>query len=263
MRSHQAVIGLDRRLKLEWLDRAAAIRLAHDKPAEVRAALDAYLRSRVAGDAKGGARAKTRSVLMRTWALPRAETRELLKSALKLWPHVPAPQRLALHWGLLIANYPFVFDAATHIGRLLRLHDTVELSQVTRRITEMWGQRTTVPRAVQRIVRSLVDWKALTEAKERGAFAKRAKPIDVANSDLSRWLVEAVVVASRGKSHSAELAMQHPALFPFAVHVALSDLAKSDLVEVVRHGLNDTVVVLRPMIPPRGQRPGWAKPIAD
>jgi hypothetical protein len=153
---------------------------------------------------------------------------------------------MALHWGLLIANYPFFFDAATHIGRLLRLQDTVELSQATRRITETWGQRTTVPRAVQRIVRSLVDWKTLAEAKERGAFSKSAKPIGVTNRDLSRWLIEAVVVASRGKSHSAELAMQHPALFPFAVDVTLSDIAKSDLVEVVRHGLNDSVVVLRP-----------------
>ena len=259
MRSHQAVIGFDRRLKLEWLDRAAVIRLAHGKPTEVRTALDAYLRTRVAGDAKGGARAKTRSVLMRTWALPRPETTELLKSALQLWSHVPAPQRMALHWGLLIANYPFFFDAVTHIGRLLRLQDTVELSQATRRITETWGQRTTVPRAVQRIVRSLVDWKALAEAKERGAFAKSAKPIDVANSELSRWLVEAVVVASRGKSHSAALAMQHPALFPFAVDVALSDLAKSDLVEVVRHGLNDTVVVLRPIIQPRARSPRVGK----
>jgi len=245
MRSHQAVIGFDRRLKLEWLDRAAAVRLANGKPTEVRTALDSYLRTRVAGDAKGGARAKTRSVLMRTWALPRPETRELLTSALQLWPLVPIPQRLAIHWGLLIANYPFFFDTATHIGRLLRLQERVELSQATRRITETWGQRTTVPRAVQRIVRSLVDWKALIEEKERGEFSKSAKSIDVAHSDLSRWLVEAVVVASRGKSHSAELAMQHPALFPFAVDVTLSDLAKSDLVEVVRHGLNDNVMVLR------------------
>ena len=246
MRSPQAVIGFDRRLKLEWLDHAAAIRVAHDVPTDVRNALDTYLQTRVAGDAKGGARSKTRSVLMRTWALPRIETRELFTSALQLWPHVPVSQRIALHWGLLIANYPFFFDTTTHTGRLLRLQDTVELSQATRRITETWGQRTTVPRAVQRIVRSLVDWKALAQAKERGAFTKSANPIDVTSRDLSRWLVEAVVVASRGKSHSAELAMQHPALFPFVTHVTLSELSTSELVEVVRHGLNESVVVLRP-----------------
>lgn len=42
-----------------------------------------------------------------------------------------------------------------------------------------------------------------------------------------------------------ELAIQHPALFPFVVHVTPSGLAKSELVEVVRHGLNESVVVLR------------------
>jgi len=245
VRPHQAVIGFDRRLKIEWLDRAATIRIAHEKPADVRTALDAYLRTRVSGDAKGGARAKTRSVLMRTWALPRPESKELLKSAIALFSSVPASQRIALHWGLLIANYPFFFDTAMHIGRLLRLQDTIELSQATRRITESWGQRSTVPRAVQRIVRSLVDWRALIDAKNRGEFARTAKPIDVSSESLSMWLVEAVVVASRGKANTAALAIQHPALFPFVVHVTPSGLAKSELVEVVRHGLNESVVVLR------------------
>jgi len=245
VRPHQAVIGFDRRLQIDWLDRAVTIRLAHEKPADVRKALDAYLRTRVSGDAKGGARAKTRSVLMRTWALPRPESKELQKLAIALFLSVPASLRIVLHWGLLIANYPFFFDTAMHIGRLLRLQDTIELSQATRRITESWGQRSTVPRAVQRIVRSLVDWRALTETKDRGAFARPAKPIDVSSERLSMWLVEAVVVASRGKANTPELAIQHPALFPFVVHITPSELAKSELIEVVRHGFNESVVVLR------------------
>jgi len=182
---------------------------------------------------------------MRTWALPRPESKQLLNSAIALFPSVPAPQRVVLHWGLLIANYPFFFDITMHIGRLLWLQDTIGLSQATRRITESWGQRSTVPRAVQRIVRSLVDWRALTETKDRGAFARPAKPIDVSGERLSMWLVEAVVVASRGKANTAALAIQHPALFPFVVHITPGGLAKSELIEVVRHGLNESVVVLR------------------
>lgn len=245
MRHSRAVLGFDRRLKLEWLDRAASLRRDHDKAADVRTALDEYLRSRVAGDAKGGARSKTRSVLMRTWALPREDVRGLADAGLKLFPDVTASQRLALHWGMLMASYPFFFDATTRLGRLLRLQDSVELAQLTRRVTETWGQRSTVPRAVQRVVRSLVDWRVLSECKERGRFSRASKLVDVRDEALSLWLVEAVVVASRDRALSIELAIQHPCLFPFRVTATPSTLARSKLFDVVRHGLNESVVVVR------------------
>ena len=65
------VIGFDREIKLDWLDRAARLVREGAGRAEVVAALDDDLRATfpTAGDGSRNARDKTLSVVLCTWAI--------------------------------------------------------------------------------------------------------------------------------------------------------------------------------------------------
>ena len=87
-----------------------------------------------------------------------------------------------------LATYPFFRDVAETLGRLLNLQGSVALSQVTRRVAESWGERSTVIRATQRVVRSMVEWGMLEESGERGMFSA-ARPSAVPDGDaVGAWL---------------------------------------------------------------------------
>ena len=99
------------------------------------------------------------------------ELRPLRNEALILFRNRTGRDRLVLHWGMCLSTYPFFRDVAAATGRLLGLQGKAALSQITRRTAEVWGERSTVARAAQRIVRSLIDWRILMETEERGVFA--------------------------------------------------------------------------------------------
>ena len=91
---------------------------------------------------------------------------------------------------MCLAAYPFFHDVAATTGRLLALQGRAALSQIVRRVTEVWGTRSTVTRAAQRVVRSFIDWGALTETGARGIYGPAPK-IAVHGGGLGAWLSEA------------------------------------------------------------------------
>jgi hypothetical protein len=56
-----------------------------------------------------------------------------------------------MHWGMSVACYPFFAEVAAQVGKLLALNGHANLSQIVRRMTETSGDRSTLPRAVQRV----------------------------------------------------------------------------------------------------------------
>ena len=142
---------------------------------EIRAQLERLLDGQVAGEGPHSARGKTMTVLLHVWtAVPDAAV-PLRDDALALLRGRTARERLALHWGMCLATYPFFRDVAATTGRLLALQGEAALSQIVRRMAESWGGRSTLKRAVQRVVRSFVEWGVLAESGDRGVFSPAAK----------------------------------------------------------------------------------------
>jgi hypothetical protein len=116
-----------------------------------------------------------------------------------------------------VACYPFFAEVAGHIGKLLALNGQANLSQIVRRMTETWGDRSTLLRAVQRVLRSMVQWGALREGGEKGIFISRARRIGL--SERPAELVVQAVLVSHGHGMGLAQAISHPALFPFDVRL--------------------------------------------
>lgn len=227
-------IGFDRKVQLDWLDTTAGLYqegLGFDLIAEH---LHRYLEKAVAGPE---ARRKTITVLLRLWIKVPTQDQPLRDEALQLAGQVSPTERLWLHWGLSLLAYPFFRDVAATVGQLSRLQGSFSQAQVQRRMMETWGQRTTLQRAVRRLLRTFVDWGVLRDSDTRGSY-EIAPPRQTENQSLALWLLDCAL-----RAHQAELVLlrelEQPAYtFPFDLAPFANDLRRSDRFEISRQGLD-------------------------
>lgn len=209
-------IGLDRLVRLAWLEQTARLVQAGADPGLMRSSLleviQGQLRSK---DAEvRGSIDKTLTILRRVWAAPPQELEGLRNAGLDLLASLDAPQRLAVHWGMVMAAYPFWSEVAATTGRLLRVQGSVVSSQVQRRVRETYGERETASRRVRYLLRSFVDWGVLLETDTKGVF-QQGRQVELSGAPLVAWLLEALLWSL--PEHSMELAsaLGSPSLFPF------------------------------------------------
>ena len=181
------IIGFDRKVRLSWLDATAEWTMQGLSAPEIRAQLERLLDGQVAGEGPHSARGKTMTVLLHVWMAVPDLAVPLRDDALTLLRGRTGRDRLPLHWGMCLATYPFFRDVAATTGRLLALQGEASLSQVVRRMAETWGERSTLKRAVQRVVRSFVEWGVLAESGDRGIFSPAAKSSCPAMGSARGW----------------------------------------------------------------------------
>ena len=228
------IVGFDRKLRLDWLDSTIGLCLDGLGPSTLVERLDSRLAGEVSGNA---ARCKTITVLLRIWANVPEQRRNLRDEALNLASRVDPGERLWLHWGMSLLAYPFFRDVASVVGQLGNLQGTLRQAQVQRRMIEGWGQRTTVERAVQRLLRTFVEWQVLTETALRGQYAVTPSR-RTENPDLVFWLFDCAL-----RVHDAEQVQLHelarlPYVFPFDLTASVNELRLSSRFEVTRQGLD-------------------------
>lgn len=237
-------IGFDRRVDLDWLD-AAAVRAAEGATGdEIRAHLWSHLEGAVAGDQSNSARGKTVTVLNHIWGDVPVAAASLRERAAAQFERSTPDERLALHWAMMVGTYPLFTDTAAAIGRILSLQGNFTLTHLTRRLASMWGDRSTIQRAVQRIVRSMVQWRVLRDTATRGMYEagqgrRKVRPT------VGMVLIEAILVDAEESSAALDQLVRHPAVFPFDLDVNASHIRGISHFRVHRQGLDVDVVELQ------------------
>ena len=241
--SRDGVIGFDRRVELGWLDAAAGHVAAGQDARATRQKLFDSLEGVIAGGRKhGSACDKTINVLSKTWSTVPEELVTLRDRGLELLPSLSPAERVALHWGILLATYRFFGDVAEGTGRLLALQGSLTLAQLTRRMRENWGDRSTLSRATQRVIRSMVEWGALGDTDVRGEYSQASARMPV-GGDLGLLLVEGLL-HHLGEGVPVDQVIGHHALFPFDLGLPVQDLRRSGRLRIHRQGLDQDVVGL-------------------
>lgn len=244
MSGERKIVGFDRKLELSWLD-AAAAQVAHGATADE---LHAYLWKMLDGSVSAGSsgfnsdRGKTVTVLKRIWCLVPDDRVHLRDRALKSLSEVDASERIAIHWAMCVATYPFFRDVASTIGKLLALQGQVALAEARRRLAEQWGDRDITRRASQRIIRSFVAWGVLRDVRPRGTY--EASDARIAVSGGCAELLSEAVLLSMGKPLPASQVLNHPALFPFRLDVSPAELTISPRFVLDRQGLDTDMLRL-------------------
>ncbi|MEW6664966.1 MAG: hypothetical protein AB1512_07080 [Thermodesulfobacteriota bacterium] len=222
--------------------------MAGDDQIKINAVLQDLLKEKVSigGEAERGTREKIISILLKMWVTVPHGLKGLQEDALKILHKLPRRDRIAVHWGMALAVYPFWGAVASQAGRLLQLQGTASASQIQRRVREQYGERETVSRAARRVLRSFIDWGVLSETGKKGLY-RQGDVFSIQDSHLVAWLIEASLYARENASGSIKDLLESTSLFPFRLRqIPAGQLTiRSPRLDLLRHGLDDDLVMLR------------------
>lgn len=234
------MIGFDRSLSLDWLDATAGISRETGDIEQIRDYLHAYLAEH---SPNYTARRKTITVLTRVWSRVPEPDRPLRDEALVFLPTLNQTDRIWLHWGLCLCAYPFFRDVVRTVDRALRYYGSFSKTEITQQMSETWGERATMPRAVQRVIASLDEWGVIARGEKKGRY-ERAAPLSTQNRDLEIWLLKAVVRADPKGSLPLDRIDAVPEVFPFSFSLSISDILTSKEFDVSQMGNNRFIIRL-------------------
>lgn len=248
MNKRQENIGIKQVIRYEWMEKTSSMLLAGMDENSIRKELNEFIKVH-RGDGSEGNRSENTckfvvSNLMKTWVSPENELIDFRDESLVLLRDYPT-KALAIHWAMISAAYPFWFNVALQTGRLLALQDQVTQHQIINRLKEQYGDRQTISRYAQYVLRSFVAWGVLKDSECKGCYEK-STPLEIDNKDLAILLLEATLhTKSEGKG-SLKILMNSPALFPFKLPVLNGDYIsqQTNRIDVIISGINDEFLQL-------------------
>lgn len=227
-------IAFGQRIKLEWFDLAATLLSGGADMREIRTAVQSEVRQTlsVGSTAKKSNAQKATCIVMRTWVTVSPQHITFRDKGLELWKR---GERLPIHWGLAMTAYPFFASVAEHVGRSLQFQDAIHDEQILRKVRSEFGDRPTIIRATQRLLRNLGDW---------GILKAGARPPRLAQT--IPWLLEAALLASGETYASVRSALSNPALFPFQLTAnTIAEVHAYQRLDVFQQGLGEESISLR------------------
>lgn len=241
-------IGLDRLVRLKWMERVSSLVLADNKAKDIKVILQNDLRDSFRSERTDvrGSLDKTITILTKTWLVVPKDLEAIRVEGLELLKQLPVHQHIVVHWGMLMAVYPFWAGVAAQVGRLLRLQSTFTIAQVQRRVRENYGERETVSRRARYVLRSYVDWGVIEESGSAGLY-KAGLSIQIEDTKLIAWFVETMLNTQSNQSATMRDLTSSPSAFPFHIKKVSADslFSMSKHVEVIRHSLDEDMVMLR------------------
>ncbi len=213
-------VGFDRNIKRGWLDKTADLLILGADEKSIRNILEDDIIKEIPSKVN---RRKSISILIQSWVNVREEHKDIHDKALKLYEKSDNNEKLALHWCMMTLAYELFFDISEIIGKLLSFQNEFSLGMVRRKVFDIWGERSTLYYATERVLRSMRDLAVLEQNENPGQY-RRADKIEIKDREIQLLLVEVYLIASkRINIPYTELQMIN-ALFPFKIDATLNDV---------------------------------------
>jgi hypothetical protein len=223
------VIGMNRAIKLEWLNKTAElVRRGHDDKT-IRAELQEYLSFEI--DSAVNLK-NARTILLQTWVYTPAEHHGIRKEALAL-VEKGGVDALAGHWSMLLVTYPVFADVCSLIGKLSNIQDTFSSTWLKEKLFEIWGERGTLVHSVSRTLQTL-RYLGVVETVKTGVF--KIKKQDLTSQKAIEVLLTAMLLLKEKAYYEiAELSFVSK-LFPFVFDVSYEWLHNSEVFKLNNFG---------------------------
>jgi len=183
-------VGADRFLALKWANYAFELFQTNEDEDFLYRSLRAYLDSEIEGDVTSR---KTSNHLKRLWLTKDDPYQPLRLKTLSL-PFYKYPEFLPiLHLGIAINVFPIYRETTKSIGLLDRVIDPIPKQSVVERVLERFGNTSSIPRAVARVLQTLEDWR-LIQSQDTNL---KIVPYDVDDQMIAEWLLTALVIMNK------------------------------------------------------------------
>jgi hypothetical protein len=146
----------------------------------------------------------------------------------------------AIHFGALLAAYPFFGAVCAAAGRALALDESVTTPDLRERMRASWGDRRTVHNAVQRAVKTLRAFQVLTGARGTSMSA-RGQQLPVPPG-AGRWIAHMLVLSRGAEAVDEREVRSAPELFGLRLPDHLN--SGYELIERHREGGGRTVLAV-------------------
>ncbi len=224
-----------RPIKPEWLDKIVEMLLLGRNRDEIKQSMNEYLARDIGSDTN---LRKTREILMNIWVDIDDCNLNFREKALEVFRNSHQSERIAIHWAMMLLAFPIFRDICTIIGKLADMQEEISLSQINRRIFEIWGERSTLIYAVPRNVKTMKDCGVLVQPRH-GVYKVVQRKIR--NKDVACLLIQAVFKTSDKLYHSFSHIDKYRELFPFIMDIGIDDLNRREMFRLDRIG-GETVV---------------------
>jgi hypothetical protein len=180
-------VGADRFLALKWANYAFELFQTQGDQDSLYQSLRSYLDSEIEGEETSR---KTSNHLKRLWLTQEDPYKPLRLKTLSL-PFYKYPEFLPiLHLGLAINVFPIYRETTKTIGLLDRVIDPIPKQSVVERVLERFGNTSSIPRAVSRVLQTLEDWHLI---QSQDTYLKIVS-YDVDDRMIADWLLTALVI---------------------------------------------------------------------
>lgn len=209
MNSSAPQIGFDRFIQLDWIASVLKVRAGTASLDDLNELLDASALGKEA-------RAKTRTKLNALGLQPRADLADFVDRGRAIaQDHGQIDAVVVFAWGVAIVTYPFFGKVAEFTGRLTSIQGDCSVSEIHRRMSEVYGDREVTKRATQAVLQTQASWGAV-ERLEKGRRVTRLAPTTIDDDQLTAWLIEAAVRYT-ARPVSVLTLQSLPVLFPFTL----------------------------------------------
>lgn len=241
-------LGIKQTIQIDWMDRVVQMLLAGISESEIREDLNEYLSTQKQSGGIGERGKKTYRMaigILSSWFPRDKELKKFCEKALDLAKSLQPSEWLPLHWAVVSASYPFWFNVAKQVGRILNLQDQITQRQIFDRLKEQYGDRETVARNARYTVRSFVAWGILKDSNTRGCYEKMDL-YSIKNSDIAILLFESALHSSPDGKGALGFLTNNPGFFPFQLPLLTGDYIaqNSERIDIVHNGFNDDLLKL-------------------
>ena len=110
------------------------------------------------------------------------------------------------------------------------------------KIIEKWGHRTSMIRALDRVIQSMIEWNVITKSN---SFLYVNEPIEIKETDLLLWFLECLFKAENVQTMTYENLISSLTKFPFVINLPSYYVKKSKRFEYYIQGTNLETVSLK------------------
>ena len=210
-------LGFGHTLRRSWLDFALRLALQRCSPQEAQEQTRKFIASETTAEGvRGEAQMKKGLSLLASWYRPEKDLEVFRDQLLSVAKDLSVEQWPVLHWAILSAHYPFLYQVTLVLGRLFSLQGKVNKSQIERRLEEVYGAMPLVERNMRYAIATLANLGFLQMNGTTGLYLP-PENLRATNFELTAVLWKALLHATKGGCVSITTLRNSPVFYPFSL----------------------------------------------